>query len=239
MKWQGVGAPDPMKKQEAQEAFEEAIRQDCITDDLLLAFQLGDRGAFDAIVLQYQAPLTRFFFRLCWDRDRAEDFAQDVFLKVLRGARNYKPQGKLSTFLFKIATNRWIDHYRSLKPRPRLRSLDFVQEEEDSPMGDRIPSEIGDPSAVLEEDQEKLRLRQAIHRLSLPHRLVFELAVYQNLPYSQISELLEIPEGTVKSRMHNATKALKSLLSEEGRGHEGRGQGQAGFRNRRGNARFA
>ena len=217
--------------------FQEALEKDCITDDLLLAFQLGDRGAFDAIVLRYQAPLTRFFYRLCWDKDRAEDFAQDVFLKVLRGARNYKPQGKLSTFLFRIATNRWIDHYRSLRPRPRLRSLDRVRDEEDAPMVDRIPSEVGDPSAVLEEDQDKARLRQAIHRLSLPHRLVFELAVYQNLPYSQISDLLEIPEGTVKSRMHNATKALKGILTEGV--STGEKSGTAGFRNRRGRSRYA
>ena len=224
------------KEQQQARGYEEAVQQDRITDDLLLAFQLGDRGAFDAIVLQYQAPLTRFFYRLCWDKDRAEDFAQDVFLKVLRGARNYKPQGKLSTFLFRIATNRWIDHYRSVKPRPRLRSLNQVQDESDSPMADRIPAEIGDPSAVLEEDQEKIRLRQAIHQLSLPHRLVFELAVYQNLPYSQISELLEIPEGTVKSRMHNATKALKAILGEG----EGRPEaGEAGFREHRGRARLA
>lgn len=226
---------DPREKQESR-SYEEALQQDCITDDLLLAFQLGDREAFDAIVLRYQAPLTRFFFRLCWDKDRAEDFAQDVFLKVLRGARNYKPQGKLSTFLFRIATNRWIDHYRSLKPRPRLRSLDQVSDEDDSPMADRIPAEVGDPSAVMEEDQDKRRLRQAIHQLSLPHRLVFELAVYQNLPYSQISELLEIPEGTVKSRMHNATKALKALMSE---GEGGAEAGNAGFPRSRGRARFA
>jgi len=226
---------DPKEKQELK-SYEEALQKDCITDDLLLAFQLGDREAFDAIVLQYQAPLTRFFYRLCWDKDRAEDFAQDVFLKVLRGARNYTPQGKLSTFLFRIATNRWIDHYRSLKPRPRLRSLDQVQDESDSPMAARIPAEVGDPSAVLEEDQDKARLRVAIHGLSLPHRLVFELAVYQNLPYSQISELLEIPEGTVKSRMHNATKALKAILSED----EGRSEAEnAGFRRHRGRARFA
>ncbi len=228
---------DPREKPEPK-SYSLALEQDCITDDLLLAFQLGDREAFDAIVLRYQAPLTRFFFRLCWDKDRAEDFAQDVFLKVLRGARNYKPQGKLSTFLFRIATNRWIDHYRSLRPRPRLRSLDHVQDDADSPMTDRIPSEVGDPSSVLEEDQEKLRLRQAIHRLSLPHRLVFELAVYQNLPYSQISELLEIPEGTVKSRMHNATKALKAIMTED-ESKERSDPGRAGFRSGRGRSRYA
>ncbi|MEZ5989182.1 MAG: sigma-70 family RNA polymerase sigma factor [Planctomycetota bacterium] len=213
---------------ERPEPFE---ARDEVTEDLLLAFQLGERAAFDAIVLRFQAPLVRFFYRLCWDRDRAEDFTQDVFLKVLRAAKSYRPQGKLSTFLFRIATNRWIDYYRSLQPRPRLRSLDQTHEEEDRPLADSVPSGLPGPPDLVEEDQEKARLRRAIHRLTLPHRLVFELAVYQNLPYAEISALLDIPEGTVKSRMHNATKAVRKLLEEEEEQQEARAQ-RAGFRRR-------
>ncbi|PIE21941.1 MAG: hypothetical protein CSA62_14830 [Planctomycetota bacterium] len=191
-----------------------------VQDDLLNRFRLGDAAAFSEIVGRFQDKLVRFFFRLCWDRDRAEDFAQDVFLKLLRGARNYRPQGKLSTYLFKIATNRWIDYYRSLQPRPRLRSLNSSLFEDETPLADRIPAEIGEPSAASESDEERAELRKALHQLSLPHRLVFELAVHQSLPYQEISVLLNIPEGTVKSRMHNSVKALRRLI-EEGRAQRG------------------
>ncbi len=189
------------------------LAEEQVSEDLLLRFQLGDRTAFEAIVGRYQAPLTRFFYRLCWDQDRAEDFAQDVFLKLLRGAPNYRPRGRLSTFLFRIATNRWIDHYRAQRPRPALYSLDRSDMDDDTPILDRVPAEEAPASQVLDRDEEKQRLRRALSRLTLPHRLVFELAVYQNLPYREIADLLEIPEGTVKSRMHNAAKSLKQLLA--------------------------
>ena len=182
--------------------------------DLLLRFQLGEREAFEEIVGRFEAPLTRFFFRLCWDRDRAEDFAQDVFLKLLRASDSYEPRGRLSTYVYRIATNRWIDHYRSLRPRPALYSLDRASQEEEQPILDRLAAPIVDQGEQIDEDLQKRRLREALSRLSLPHRLVFELAVYQALPYQQISELLGIPEGTVKSRMHNATRALKELMAE-------------------------
>ena len=186
-----------------------------VSEDLLLSFQLGDRAAFDAIVGRYQGPLTRFFYRLCWDQDRAEDFVQDVFLKVVRGAATYEPRGKLSTFLFRIATNRWIDHYRSLRAPPRLYSIDRGDLDDETPLRDRLPADEVDVGGQLDAELEKRRLREALQSLSLPHRLVFELAVYQTLPYQQISDLLAIPEGTVKSRMHNAAKVLKRLLCQD------------------------
>jgi RNA polymerase sigma-70 factor (ECF subfamily) len=191
-----------------------------VDDDLLLRFRLGDRAAFDAIVTRYQGALTRFFYRLCWDQDRAEDFVQDVYLKILRGAASYEPRGRLSTFLFRIATNRWIDHYRSLRPRPNIYSLDRVETEDETPLADRLPAVLPDSGDAMDTDQEKRRLRAALDCLSLPHRLVVELAVYQQLPYHDIAQLLDIPEGTVKSRMHNAAKHLRQLLElppQEGR----------------------
>jgi len=94
------------------------------TADLLVRFREGDGSAFREIVGEYQPRLVHFFYRLCWDRDRAEDFVQDLFMKLLRGARRYRPEGKLSTFIFRVATNLWIDHYRSTRPQPRLYSLD-------------------------------------------------------------------------------------------------------------------
>lgn len=208
------GSPEPSYRDLARAAvdFDEEV-----SEDLLLRFQLGERDAFDAIVGRYQGPLTRFFYRLCWDQDRAEDFAQDVFLKVVRGSQSYRPQGKLSTFLFRIATNRWIDHYRSLKPRPNLYSIDRSDLDDETPLSDRLPASFDDAASQMDDDVEKRKLRAAIECLSLPHRLVFELAVYQGLPYQEISNLLAIPEGTVKSRMHNAAKVLKQLLtSDEG-----------------------
>lgn len=177
--------------------------------DLLLAYRGGDADAFRALVAHYQDRMVQFFYRLCWDRDRAEDLCQDLFLKLMQGCRRYRPEGKLSTFVYRVATNLWIDHYRAQRPHRRLFSLD--QPAIDAPTID-VPGHEPDPSDLAAGDEEKARLRRAMESLTAPHRIVFELAVYQERPYAEIGQLLDIPVGTVKSRMHNAVAALKQLL---------------------------
>ena len=188
--------------------------------DLLARFRDGDEDAFREIVGNYEARLVQFFYRLCWDRDRAEDFAQELFMKLLRGARRYRPEGKLSTFIFRVATNLWIDHYRAVRPQPRLYSLDQPLHDSQATWTSVAPAVADAPIDRMAADEEKAMLRAALDSLTEPHRLVFEFAVYQALPYAEISQILEIPVGTVKSRMHNAVKALRALLGER-RGVEG------------------
>ena len=183
------------------------------TVDMLARFRDGDPDAFAAIVGEFEGRLVQFFYRLCWDRDRAEDFTQDLFLKLLRGARRYKPQGRLATFIFRVATNLWIDNYRSNKPKGKVYSLDKVLlTGEPVIKTDRVAEAPGD-RMILGEEREQLRY--ALTSLSEPHRLVLELAVYQEMPYAQISTVLSIPVGTVKSRMHNSVRALRVAMTDQ------------------------
>jgi RNA polymerase sigma-70 factor (ECF subfamily) len=183
--------------------------------DLLARYKAGDAAAFGLLVQQHQDRMVQFFYRLCWDRDRAEDLTQELFLKLMQGSRRYRPEGRLTTFIYRVATNLWIDHYRAQRPLPRLYSLDQAQ------IGDRgdIAGPSPDPLATAGNDDEKALLRRALESLTEPHRLVFELAVYQERPYAEIGDLLGIPIGTVKSRMHNAVHVLKQMLG--GRGDAG------------------
>ena len=177
--------------------------------DLLVAYRDGDAEAFRALVAHYQSRMVQFFYRLCWDRDRAEDLCQDLFVKLMQGCRRYRPEGKLSTFVYRVATNLWIDHYRAQRPHRRLFSLD--QTTVDAPAIE-VAGHEQDPAQHAEEDEERVKLRRAMESLTAPHRIVFELAVYQERPYAEIGQLIGIPVGTVKSRMHNAVAALKQLL---------------------------
>lgn len=182
--------------------------------DLLERCRHGDPEAFDRLVIAWRPRMVQFFFRLCWDRHRSEDLAQDFFVKLLRAARRYRPEGRLGTFLYRIATNLWIDHYRAQKPRPRLYSLEqpvFSDPEGSSAPGHEQHREPT-PEARVEHEEERALLRSALENLTEPHRLVFELAVYQEMPYGRVSEVLGIPVGTVKSRMHNAVRALREVL---------------------------
>jgi len=199
--------------------------------DALTRFREGDPGAFHEIVGEYQARLVQFFYRLCWDRDRAEDFTQELFMKLLRGAHSYRPEGKLPTFIFRVATNLWIDHYRAARPQPRLYSLDQALHG-DTNAAARAPASGAGPLECAIDGEEKLRLRGALESLTEPHRLVFELAIYQELPYAQVGQILDIPVGTVKSRMHNSVKALKEILGERAESNrEGDRPAMGPFRN--------
>jgi RNA polymerase sigma-70 factor (ECF subfamily) len=180
--------------------------------DLLANYRDGDVGAFRQLVDLFRDRMVQFFYRLCWDRDRAEDLAQDLFLKLLLGARRYRPEGRMTTFVYRVATNLWIDHYRQQRPRPRFYSFDqavLPESEIDTPQS---AGASVTPIQQLADSEEKAAMRRALESLTEPHRLVFELAVYQERPYGEISDLLGIPVGTVKSRMHNAVQALKQML---------------------------
>lgn len=179
-------------------------------EDLLVRFQGGDVEAFRQLVASYQERLVQFFYRLCWDLDRSEDFTQELFMKLLRGAKRYRPQGRLNTFIYRVATNLWIDHYRAQRPQPRLYSLD--QAMHPGAADDSAPA----PETVAVDKEQKQSLRRALESLTEPHRLVFELAVYQELPYARIAQVLRIPVGTVKSRMHNSVQALRKVLCTQG-----------------------
>ena len=182
--------------------------------DPLADYRDGDMQGFDRFVEAYERRLVQFFYRLCWDLPRAEDMTQNLFLKLLRNAARYRPEGKLSTFVFRVATNLWIDHYRADRPRRRLFAVDQAMLGQGEPLRGR---ESESPSDRLERDEEKARMRAALEELTEPHRLVFELAVYQEMPYAEIGRVLEIPVGTVKSRMHNSVKALRERLNRDER----------------------
>jgi len=179
--------------------------------DLLARYREGDASAFRQLVEAYRDRMVQFFYRLCWDRDRAEDLTQDLFLKLLLASKRYRPEGRMATFVYRVATNLWIDNYRQQRPRPRLHSYDQVV------LPDGGAWDFAGKGATPEEDladrEERATLRCALERLTEPHRIVFELAVYQERPYGEIGELLGIPVGTVKSRMHNAVAALKQMLA--------------------------
>ncbi|MCA8953589.1 MAG: RNA polymerase sigma factor [Planctomycetes bacterium] len=188
--------------------------------DYLARYRAGDRQAFRQLVDHFRDRIVQFFYRLCWDRDRAEDLAQELFLKLLLGSKRYRPEGKMTTFVYRVATNLWIDNYRQMRPRPRFHSLDQVTHDDGEGRGRRREYAGDDiaPADRLADGEERAALRSALETLTEPHRLVFELAVYQERPYAEISELLGIPVGTVKSRMHNAVLALKQLLGDGGSG---------------------
>ncbi len=181
--------------------------------ELMLATRRGDREAFAELVQRHHRPLVNFFFRLLWDRQRAEDFAQEVFLKVFAHAGTYEATAKFTTYLYRVAKNLWIDFLRVEGNHPRAQSLDAPangEEGEGAPMalagGDRRPEDIAMDREAIQE------MQQAIEQLPEEMRLVLVLSEQQGMKYQEVSEVLGIPVGTVKSRMHNAILRLREIM---------------------------
>jgi len=182
--------------------------------DPLVALREGDPAPFEAFVVDRGRAFLGFFRRLGAGSAEAEDLAQEVFLKLFRNASTYEPSGRFAAFAFRVARNAWIDRQRRRAARPRPFGAGRERQGEERPgPAPEPPSRGADPSERAERREEAARVRSALRRLPEHQRLVFELGVVQELSYREIASLLEIPEGTVKSRMFHAVRKLRELLA--------------------------
>jgi len=183
--------------------------------DPLAALRDGDPALFEAFVHRETSTFRGFFLRLGASRPEAEDLLQDLHLKLFQNARNYQAQGRFAPYAFRVARNLMIDSRRRRAVRPPASTGGGSTgdgEEQDSWL-DRVPDRRNqEPETELVRREEAQRVRAALGELSERHRQVFELGVVQELPYQEIGSILEIPVGTVKSRMFHAVRKLQETL---------------------------
>lgn len=169
-------------------------------------------AAFAELVERYRNVLLNFFVRKSVSPIEGEDLVQRTFLRLWRYRHNYTTgSAKFTTFLFLLAGQVAIDYFREERSRKNLER--GYAEEMEAVSGERAARREGVPDtlpdAALGDD-----VSRAMAGLSPALRDVVELGVFQDLPYADISGILGIPIGTVKSRMFNALKKLKELLNE-------------------------
>jgi RNA polymerase sigma-70 factor, ECF subfamily len=172
---------------------------------LMLLVRNGDHDAFSVVMKEYEKKVLNFFIRMGVQYD-AEDLTQQTFLRLYRYRDRYEPKAKVSTFLFLIARQVWIDELRKRSRRKKL--VESLAKETE---GDVARSAADEVAATGTTD-----LQQALATLPKNMRIVIELGVYQELPYSEIAHILDIPEGTVKSRMFNALAQLRRMFGRPG-----------------------
>jgi RNA polymerase sigma factor (sigma-70 family) len=175
-------------------------------EDLLLDVRRGDTSAFDDLYQRYSRRLYGYIFQMIRSRDLAEDLLQDVFMAVLSD-RTYEPRiGQFGGWLFTVARNRCLTHRRSAERQTeRLRELVSIDESSCAPS----------PEGQAEHTQELETLYAALSSLPALHQDVLLLKQLGELTYKQIAEIQAVPEGTAKSRLHHAIKALRGLLGEK------------------------
>ena len=191
------------------------------TDDPLSALRSGDPAPFEDFVRSETRAFLAFFIRLGAGRSEAEDLVQETFLKLFRSAAtsratSYDARGRFAGYAFRVARNVWIDRRRRL----RLVPTDRVEAELQVASDGRTERSVPAPDAPLLERESSEVIRAVVGALPEGHRAVFELAVIEELSYSAISEALEIPIGTVKSRLHSAVLRVRAALQERERVQE-------------------
>jgi RNA polymerase sigma-70 factor (ECF subfamily) len=185
-----------------------------------------DAEAFADLVARWEKPIQRLCARMLGDIHRGEDLTQEAFARVFARRKNYEPTSKFSTFLWRVALNLCYDELRKINRRGEF-SLDNTGEpgEHDDFGGQavRAPIESFDsaepgPDGQLVARERAEMVRRALLELSEPYRVVVVLRHYEGLKFREISDVLDIPEGTVKSRMAEALNQLSNLLNQTNEG---------------------
>jgi RNA polymerase sigma-70 factor, ECF subfamily len=174
---------------------------------LMLAFQKGDRRAFETLFARYTPRVLTFLTRMVRDRARAEELTQDVFIRIYNAADRYEPKARFSTYLFGIAHNLALNelaraHRKHEQARSDLTELGAIDPE---------PS----PVEKLVAEGTRERLERALAALPERQRAAVLLRSEQGLDYEEIAGSLETTVASVKSLLHRARESLLAALAEE------------------------
>ncbi len=173
----------------------------------------GDEAALADLYRRWAKPLHNFLCGMCNDRVLAEDLLQEVFLRVWRAAPRYEPTAKFSTWLFHVARNHWLNEREKRMHRIKAISLDRASADEDQRPIDAPDRNMPTPLRDALDRELGARIADAVSRLPDTYRETWALAVTRGLPYPEVAEILDIPVGTVKSRMFQATRLLRDDLA--------------------------
>lgn len=168
----------------------------------------GDLAAFRTIVELHHKPLISFIARFTGDRDSAEDVAQEVFLRVFKAAKDYKPQAKFRTWIFTIATNLCLNEIRGNKSSPKFVDLSDLHEAEYSIV---VPDAFS-PQKAAENAELSTAVRKAIRNLPENQRIAILLRQYNDFSYSEISKIMGLSISAVESLIQRARQSLKKSL---------------------------
>jgi RNA polymerase sigma-70 factor, ECF subfamily len=182
-------------------------------EELLADHVAGTPGAFDVLVGRYAEDLFNFFQRFIGNRSAADDLVQETFLQVHLSCGSFDPARAFKPWLYTIAANKARDHIRTRKRRP-LQSLDGVSSNDESlSAATLLESNETDAADVYDDNEQRQRVRAVIGQMSEAQRLILVLGYYQRLPYAEIADVLGVPVGTVKSRLHAAVAQFAKLWS--------------------------
>jgi len=182
-------------------------------DQRLIADCLGgNTAAFGELVRRYQDRLFSTIYRLVESAEDAQDVAQEAFLNAYQSLDSFKGDSLFFTWLYRIAVNTAISHRRKRRVLARIdlgRGDDGLADPAD-------PSEVNRPGHAIEQVEQEQKIHQALARLSPEHRAVLVMKDLEGQKYEEMADALEVPIGTIRSRLHRARLELRELLEQQG-----------------------
>ena len=179
--------------------------------NLLKKAKSGDIEAFENLIEGYSKKVFNIAFRMLGNYEDANELAQEVFIKIFKGLKNFKEESTFSTWVNRITTNTCLDEIRKRKNKMNI-SLDEELQLDTGEVHLQIVDNSPSPEQLYEQKEMKNTVMQALDRLSGEHRAVIVLRELQELNYDEISLILKCPVGTVKSRINRARQELREIL---------------------------
>jgi RNA polymerase sigma-70 factor (ECF subfamily) len=176
--------------------------------ELVESWKAGDEDAFELLVRRHQKRVYRLLLRMMGSPEEAEDVAQETFLNLHRHGRRFRGEARFSTFVYRVAANAALNRRRSLgRRRARIKKLAARQA-----AGDDLPVTPRNPEDATGGAELSVFVRRALETLSPSLRMPVVLYDLEGMAYGEIAKILGVAEGTVKSRIHRARKALREEL---------------------------
>jgi RNA polymerase sigma-70 factor (ECF subfamily) len=181
------------------------------TRKLVARCKKGERGAFDDLMRRYEKKVYNFAFRLCGNYDEANDVASETFVRVFNALGNFRGDSSFITWLFRITTNVYLDEKKRQRARPH-QSLEEIIELEETTVRRQIEDPSPTPSEQVEHHERVGMLQNAINSLPDYQRMMIVMYHTENRSYEEIADILDLPIGTVKSRLNRARLSLREKL---------------------------
>ncbi|QED28587.1 sigma-70 family RNA polymerase sigma factor [Microvenator marinus] len=173
-----------------------------------------DEDAFRELVRVYQHRVFNIVYRILGDREEAEDVAQEVFVAIFKHIDSFRGDAKFSTWVYRIATNQARNRLKYHARRHRRDHQNYEDAPESAHQDSDFAGTIPQPEdAVLGRELEKI-IQEGLAELGEIHRTIIVLRDVEHLSYQEIAEIVELPEGTVKSRLFRARVALKEYVEK-------------------------
>lgn len=175
----------------------------------------GSRESFDILVEKYYRKIYNLAYRFVGDSEEANDLAQEIFTAAYQNLKKFRGESKFSTWLFQIATNRGKNRFKYLKRRGYFANRGGGESEDDREGYQReVPDTSAGPEDLMAGKQIQKIVQDAIDELEPDHKEIVILRDIEGFSYDEIARILDLPEGTTKSRLHRARMVVKDKLKK-------------------------